>query len=462
MAPEFTPLPNSDAPRRGRILGRLAAAGGVVLFIGAGLAWWYLRPPPLQPPMPTDLNEEEVRQVLEKSRRQVLDDPTSAEAWGEFGMRLFAHLFDREADICFAQAARLDPEDPKWPYARGIIALKRRPDEAVGLLREALAAKGRPPFEPAARLQLAEALLERGALDEAEQLFRAQDAEQPGSPRAALGLGLVAVARGEREAAEQHFRVAGASPFAKKLATAQLARLARSRGDQRAATALEQELAALPTDPPWPDPVLDELVDLEVGKRGRERLVGRLEMNHEYREAAAIYLQELESHPTMEACVGAGMNFAHLREYDRAFELLRKGVELGPDSANAHASLALVLMARAERDWHDAPGEEQLKEWFREAIAHAKRATELRPDHARAYLTWGLALKFLGQPEAALAPLRKGIACHPADFDLQLALAETLMEAGRRQEADTYLDNARRLRPDDPRLARIGQAPTLP
>ena len=82
-----------------------------------------------------------------------------------------------------------------------------------------------------------------------------------------------------------------------------------------------------------------------------------------------------------------------------------------------------------------------------------RRAAELRPGYARAYLFWGLALKYLGEPAAAVEPLRKGVLGHPEEFDLQLALGEALLQTGQDREAQTYLENARRLDPDDPRPA---------
>src|SRR5205814_2365769 len=193
--------------------------------------------------------------------------------WGRLGMVLLAHLFDREADSCFAQAARLDPEDAMWPYARGIIALRREPDKAVPLLRQAVAAtSSASDYRFPMSMQLAEALLERGNLDEAEELFR----EEANQPRAALGLGLIAVARGDAALASKYLAVARTSQFARKKAAVQLAGLARGRGETAAAEALDQEIARLPDDPPWPDPLLDPLVRLQVGRRGRERRAAQL------------------------------------------------------------------------------------------------------------------------------------------------------------------------------------------
>jgi tetratricopeptide (TPR) repeat protein len=135
--------------------------------------------------------------------------------------------------------------------------------------------------------------------------------------------------------------------------------------------------------------------------------------------------------------------------------LLQQALQLKPDSGTVHAALAATVFAQAEKEWKTSPGSSQAKEGFRQVVEEARRATELRPDQAGAYLHWGLALKYLGKPAAAIPPLRKGVACLPDDFALQLALGETLLEVGERQEAESYLENARLLDPSDPRPRQV-------
>jgi protein O-GlcNAc transferase len=90
---------------------------------------------------------------------------------------------------------------------------------------------------------------------------------------------------------------------------------------------------------------------------------------------------------------------------------------------------------------------------LQEVIVHARRTTELKPDHARGYLFWGLALKHLGDAKGAAAPLKKGLFARPEDADLHLALAQVFAQIGNKEEAETYFNNARRIDPDDPRPA---------
>jgi hypothetical protein len=51
-------------------------------------------------------------------------------------------------------------------------------------------------------------------------------------------------------------------------------------------------------------------------------------------------------------------------------------------------------------------------------------------------------------------PLQKGIACHPESFDLQIALGEVYLDVGKVRDAEIYLENAKALDADKPRLVK--------
>src|ERR1700689_4935744 len=98
----------------------IALLGGTVLLTGLAGAWWYRRPGLPSPPMPSGIYDPQIVRAPERARPGVLDHPRPADAWGRLEMVLLAHLFDQEADSCFAVAARLDPTNPMWPYGRGL------------------------------------------------------------------------------------------------------------------------------------------------------------------------------------------------------------------------------------------------------------------------------------------------------------------------------------------------------
>lgn len=445
---------------------RLAVLAIVVLATAAAVGWWRLRPG-LDPPIPEGIVDDEVAAAIQSARQNVMNQPRSAKAWGDLGKTLLAHLFADEADVCFAEAARLAPDEPLWPYSRGVIALKQKPESAVALLEQAYAIGGPDSADRSAMtLQLAEALFDRGKLDEAEALFRAEhersrlfrvDSEERAAAlaRAAFGRGLVAKARRDFAAASKFMLEAQVSQYARKKATSQLAAIARQNGDVDAALAHERQAATLPEDPPWPDPILDEVVHMQVGRRGLERQAGRLEKQGHFREAADLYLKQLAVNPTTEYRIAAAINLARLRDYDEALRLLREAVQSDPDAAYPRYALGHVLFARAERESQERPGAKEVREWFQEAADQSRLAAERRPDDARAHLFWGLSLKYLDKNAEAVAPLQKGLASAPADFELHLALGEVLSRLDRPKEAEIHLKNAQRLKPSDPRPAKI-------
>ncbi|MCS7020683.1 MAG: tetratricopeptide repeat protein [Gemmataceae bacterium] len=440
-------------PRRWQMRLLLASLSLLVLAALGGIAWYWWPSRLPEPPL-VDSEEAEVSQVIQEHYQKVLRQRRSASAWGEYGTILLAHLFDQQADECFAVAARLDPQDPRWPYARAHIALKRRPLEAVALLRQAAAAsRHQPHYQMVCELTLAETLLEQGAIAEAIEYFRRYVSPPPGEPRAHFGLAVAALNQGEIDEAWTHLWAVRDHPCCRKQAHTQLAALARQRGDLTAARQYESIAQMADPDPPWPDPYLDYLVSVQVGRRGLQRRAGLLERDGRFFEAAQLYLRALRDEKTVEALVGAAVNLARLHQHPEALKLLDEAVVLDPADARAQYTLALVQYAYAEIVQSHQPHHPQLREWFQKAAAAARRAVELKPDHARAYLFYGLALLQLGDPQTAVTPFRQGLAIEPDNFDMHLALGQALARLGQHMEAEKALQTAAQLRPDDPRPA---------
>src|SRR5260370_29859072 len=148
--------------------------GAAILLLAVSVAggwWWLRRPAPVVPPLPGAIEDPEVRGAVERARQKVLDMRNEAAAWGVLGMTLEAHLYEVEADRCFAEAARLDPADARWPYFRGLYALQNDPDHAVPLLRQAASKQSSPETASLIRLRLAEGPLARPDVGEAAKSF---------------------------------------------------------------------------------------------------------------------------------------------------------------------------------------------------------------------------------------------------------------------------------------------------
>lgn len=429
-----------------------------VLIIGAvGLIiwkWWAVHAK--DTPGPGEIKDPEVRAQIEDFREKVHRNPGSASAWGQLGMVFLVHGGVASADRCLAEASQLDPEDGHWPYYRALNSMREDPDQVLPFLRQALSKQLPPIDQLAIQMRLAEVLLERRELDEAEPLFLERWKQKNGDPRAGFGLGLIACYRGNSKEAENYFLAARSSPVVQKAATSQLAILARERGELKRAAELELELNSFPVEsPPWPDPMAEELARLRLGAFKDSLDLARLEKEDRFWEMAQIYLKNMKKNPDPENRVGAGLNLVRSGHVSEGMKLLHQGIALDPKRSESYYGLALAWFhlagSQRERDPNSRKGSDQ----FLEVVKAAQQATDLKPDYAEAYLVWGGALMGRGDFVEAIAPLKKGVACRPEIANLQLALGEALLESGRLSEAEVVLHNARKL---DPKNERVQQA----
>src|SRR5262249_34745900 len=125
----------------------------------AGLAWfawaWLAASGP--PPVGLTGADPDVAAARAEARSALRQCPRSGAAWGRLGMVLRAHDFGPEANACFAEAERLDPRDPRWPYLQGLTLLLTDLDAGIAKVRRAVELC--KPLNTTPQLRLAEALL---------------------------------------------------------------------------------------------------------------------------------------------------------------------------------------------------------------------------------------------------------------------------------------------------------------
>ena len=401
--------------------------------------------------------EPEVRNAIQQARRRVLDDPKSAQSWGDFGMILGAHGYFDEADVCFREAADRDPADPRWPYYRGLYALPRDPANALPFLRQAAQLVGPgSPHRAAVHLRLAEALIERGELDEAGGLVGDVLAEAPDNPRANYDRSLIQLSRADSKGARVSLAKAVVSPFARKKASAQMAIAARLQGDSAAAARFEKDAQAAPADLQWPDAYASDVLDLEVGVQTRYLHAESLGAGGRQREAAAEYVAIAADHPGPRAYVEAGIALAKLGDYPAAERFLRACLQGEPDHVQANYFLAVALFFEAEADRAGNPNSPSARAKFVECAEHARRCLARKPDHGLAYQFLGRALLRLGDAAGAVRQLRAATACRPEMAVSHIFLAEALIAANERNEARKVIDAAEQIAGEnDPRVRQL-------
>jgi Flp pilus assembly protein TadD len=384
-------------------------------------------------------------------REQVLKDPHSARAWGDLGEVFLANELEEESSICFAEAERLDPANPRWPYFQSGPLLNRgdREGALIYLLRAVERYEVEGEADPAPRLRLAETLLFLGRLDEAEAHLRLVLKRKPEEPRVHFDLGLLAIAREDWKTAQDHLVRSLASPSCQQKARVQLAAVCSRLGDVASADEFHTQADRLPADRDWVDPFITEYLHFAVKKRTRYKLAEQLEAAGRFRESAAVLRPLAADFPDdYLPQMTLGKILAQTGDFGGAEAALRKALHLAPDKVQPHYYLSLLLFKKGEEAARDGDsGRARAEKLFREAASLARDALAIKPDYGFAHMALGLSLKHLGERTEALASLRQAVRCNPEFAELHFQLGETLAEDGQGAEARPRLEQAIRLAP---------------
>ncbi|MBP1636695.1 MAG: serine/threonine protein kinase with repeat, partial [Acidobacteria bacterium] len=156
-------------------------------------------------------------------------------------------------------------------------------------------------------------------------------------------------------------------------------------------------------------------------------------------EAASLYAQGLQTVP-----IPAGRSALDRQHQERsleeAIELFTRAVEIDPNYAYAHASLAeaYLRLYRLTRNL----------EYFNLAEAHCRRALQLDDLVGQAWQTLGNIHTEVGRAEEALADLEKARARLPRSPEVHRDIAGAYARLGRQDEADAQYRKAIAVRPD--------------
>jgi tetratricopeptide (TPR) repeat protein len=403
----------------------------LVLLAGAAGTWCYRAALAPLPDEETSNLEPEIAAALGEARAQVRRWPWSGPAWGRLGMVYSAHHFEAEARACLAQAERLDPQEPRWPYLHGRLIQLRDPAAALPLLRRA-AGLARETSAP--RLHLADTLLELGHADEAAAEFHRVLEDEPTNPRAHLGLGRLAFQHDDLDGSLAELRAAETAGLNARAAHVLLAAIHHRRGAARE-EARELALAQEGADPRWPDPYMDQVAELQVGSDARAVRARRLLRARQLPEAEEVLVEGVRDYPESPVLrVMLGGVLLERGELAEAEPQLRKALELRPDSIDALGLLGVLLLRQGK------PGE--AAECFRREIA-------LKPGHALAHLNLGICRQKLGDRDGAVEALRAALHCEPGSAVAHRVLGSLLAEMDRNKEAVEHLEDALRLAPGD-------------
>jgi tetratricopeptide (TPR) repeat protein len=406
-----TPSQSSARPARRRQLW-LAAALVVMVGIGIGIGlgvWWRPRTPPAPEPPRPDMTEvdPEVAEAIKAAQERVRQQPRNGTTWGRLGMVFRAHDFAEESSRCFREAERLDPREARWPYLLGLTLVMTDPDAGVPCLERAVELCGDHPLAP--RLRLAEVLLERGRLDEAQKhLDRARRRERD-NPRVQLGLGRLALLRGQWQTALEHLENCLEDEHSRRLAHTLRAEAWTRLQQPEQARADQQQASQAPEDILWPDPYVDETLELQCGLRFRLRQAVVLFKSQRQSEAVQLMEETVSRYPQSgEPSLLLGDLWRQLGRMEQAEQALQHSVLADPESADAWFCLGTVQGLKRPR----------------EAADSFRRAIRFKPDHALAHFNLGLCLKELKDRPGAAEEFRAALRCRPDHTPSRQALEE--------------------------------------
>ena len=397
----------------------------------------------------TSLDEVVALQLGEARREMeaVIAEPDAdigrlAAAYGTLGQLYHAYELLEVAEVCYANASFLSPEDFRWVHLLADISrLAGKPEDAAARYEAAWALQ---PYDFAALVRLAEAYLELGRHEDAEAAFNAALALSPASPSAMAGLGQLALEKQEYGDAVMYFRAAlKAAPEANRLHYS-LAMAYRGLGDMDNARRQLELRGTVGVRPP--DPVVDQLQLLTEGER--VHLVrGRLAFaSGRYQEAADEFGAAVEADPkSARALVNLGTSLAQLGDLEGAVKRFEQALAIDPRQTIANFNLGSIFVGRQEPAraipyfeavLEDTPYDAEAHLLLARAqvvtgndfdsLVHFRKAAELDPASEAAVLGGAAALVRLHQYGRAIPVLEAGLERMPASGGIAFALARLL------------------------------------
>lgn len=408
----------------------------------------------IEPVQESDISGAEplVQQAIREAREAIagllgepgVDPGGLASAYGQLGAIFQVQEMQGDAEICFTNARRLQPDTFRWAYYAGYLALRAgQTDKALSALQAARELN--PQYGPL-YLRLGEVWFERTDFAQARALFE-KVAEEPGLQAAArYYLGLMDTLERRYEAAVEHLEQAlRLNPDATEVHHP-LAQAYRALG--RNDLAREHLARFQPRLPTAEDPLLSQLQgavkrSVPFFRKGMEAIYAR-----DYATAADQFSQGLAVDPD---------NAAARVSYARALFLSDDNAGARRELLQARAGQPPIVLARfllgvldeAAGDVEAASTgyEETLKldpahagahyalanlrfraGLFQDAAAHYAAALEHDRDVAPARLLRLVALRHAGEPDAAIgAELQALVQDNPQDPGLRYAQLRLLV-----------------------------------
>jgi tetratricopeptide (TPR) repeat protein len=414
------------------------AATAAVLHWG----WPGHRPGPVLPSLRLEGVDPILAAAIEEAEAAVREAPRSAAAWGKLGQVLYVHAMGGPALECFARAEDLDKSDPRWPYLRGRTIARENGDDALPFLRRAAQMCHGSPAAPS--LVLAELLLERGELAEAAEHIESVLARDVVDPRALLDRARLEIARGEWDAARRDLEESIRRAPDVKVSHLLLAKVyGHGGGDDPAAPEREmRRAAALGEVVHWPDPFIEEMSPLAIGRSALLERAERL-MQGGQAKPAIVALEALASRYQDDVAVAVTLGQAYRQDgrLAQAESTFRAAIAGRPESVDAQLGLGQALCDENR---------------FADALVPLREAVRLNPNVPATHYQLATALLGSGDRARGIEALQEAVRVEPSFRQGYAALGRALAtDPGRKGEAVAALRRALELDPDDAATAAL-------
>jgi tetratricopeptide (TPR) repeat protein len=480
----------------------------LVLAIGLSLGliykpWERLRYGHVEPPLPVLEGQElPLQRRIQERVEQVRAKPYDAAVWGKLGETYDVHELFAEADVCYARAATLGPDEVRWPYLRGVLLSIGDQQAAIAAFERALALQ---PNLAAAHYQLGKLFLAGARLEEAQRSFSRALELEPRAVAAQIGLANVALAQSDAKRALELLELAEKiKPGSAEVRRIQAAAW-RVLGDEDKAQILTAQAGASPAPEPFPDPlraesILAEGVTLKFARARAENWLARgdpkqavaelnayLEQNPKFAPAlvslADLYMKtdqvedalpRYQAAATLDptnsaALVQWGIALTRTGRSDLGIEKLRQALALEPTRAEFRANLGAMLCGSEDAELRteglsllaevakQLPDDASMQlnfaqalrsnERHEEALAAFERALLLAPGNARARFEYGLLCAQMGRFDNAVDAFERVIELEPTRMTAHDNLIWTLTRMGSYRDAIEALRIAQPLAP---------------
>lgn len=413
--------------------------GGII----AGGPWlqrgFFSSPPP--PQIDSSKLAPRAAEALAVRMKEVQEHPRSGPAWGRLGMLLDAYDYDAQAQLCFVEAERREPANPRWPYFLSWLLQSQQPEESLTKLRRAVALCGNSPEMP--RYRLAKLLAERGKWEDALAEANALLAAQPKFLPAVLLGALSSQAQGRYAEAVETARKCVSDVRTRKAAWSLIAVCQRQLGNAAAAEDAVSQAAKLPEDQWLEDAFLQEVTALRSDHRVLTLPAHQFLAEGRLAEAAPIVEQLIREFPEVgETWLVAGRYQILAGQLPSAVESLRRHIALEPLSSQGHFQLGTALLKQDK---------------FLEAAAVFAQNAVIKPDFGPAFFNQAFCLARAGKRNEAVPLFQQVLRLNPEHFETYLLLGDLLIGMGRLKEAGDLISQAEVLRPGDNRLNLLRQ-----